>query len=175
MTSIHAPSRRPVLLAPGQGEARWLGGHLLDWKLHGRDSGGQLAAVETVIPRGQEPPLHVHEHDDELFYVLEGEATFICGDEESTGGPGSTALLPRGVPHTLRVETETVRALVVMTPVRAGAVLRDAERAGDEPLAARRSPPTSTPRRSRPRWPRWACGSWGRRRAASAAPAAAGT
>ena len=116
MTSIHAPSRRPVLLAPGQGEARWLGGHLLDWKLHGRDSGGQLAAVETVIPRGQEPPLHVHEHDDELFYVLEGEATFICGDAESTGGPGSTAYLPRGVPHTLRVESATVRALVVMTP-----------------------------------------------------------
>ena len=116
MTSIHAPSRRPVLLAPGQGEARWLGGHLIDWKLHGRDSAGQLAAVETVIPRGQEPPLHVHEHDDELFYVLEGEATFICGDERSTGGPGSTAYLPRGVPHTLRAESETVRALVVMTP-----------------------------------------------------------
>ena len=116
MTSIHAPSRRPVLLAPGQGEARWLGGHLIDWKLHGRDSAGQLAAVETVIPRGQEPPLHVHEHDDELFYVLEGTVTFICGDERSTGGPGSTAFLPRGVPHTLRVETETVRVLVVMAP-----------------------------------------------------------
>ena len=77
-------------------------------------TGGAFTVFEECDP--VDTPLHVHEHEDELFYVLEGEATFICGDERSTGGPGSTAYLPRGVPHTLRAESETVRALVVMTP-----------------------------------------------------------
>ena len=70
----------------------------MDWKLQAAETGGTLSAAETIIPAGLEPPVHVHEHEDELFYVLEGELTVICGGRELRGGPGTVAFLPRRVP-----------------------------------------------------------------------------
>ena len=43
--------------------------------------GGTLAVLESTAPRGDQTPLHVHHHDDEAFYVLEGEVTLWAGDE----------------------------------------------------------------------------------------------
>jgi len=131
--TIPTTTAAPVLRAPEEGELRWFGGHLFDWKLFGDQSAGALSAVETTIPAGLEPPVHVHERDDELFYVLEGELTVICGGRELRAGPGGVAFLPRGVPHGFRVETETARAFVVITP----STPRPAFEGLDEPAPAR--------------------------------------
>jgi mannose-6-phosphate isomerase-like protein (cupin superfamily) len=76
--------------------------------LHARyqDTGGGFFAMEVeVAPGGGPPPLHTHPAC-ELFYTLDGELTFFRqdGDEvvEITGGPGTTAFIPGGVPHTYR-------------------------------------------------------------------------
>ena len=54
-------------------------------------------------PPGDQPPLHVHEREDEGFYVLEGELTLWAGDEPPVKlVPGEYALAPHGVPHTYR-------------------------------------------------------------------------
>ena len=63
--------------------------------------GGFFAMEVTVAPGGGPPPLHTHPAH-EFFYVLEGELTFFREDEEITGGPGTTAYIPGGVPHTYR-------------------------------------------------------------------------
>jgi len=34
-------------------------------------------------------PLHVHERDDEAFYILEGEYEIRCGEETFEAGPGT--------------------------------------------------------------------------------------
>jgi mannose-6-phosphate isomerase-like protein (cupin superfamily) len=44
----------------------------------------------------------VHEREDELFYVLEGEHVFRVGDREFAAGPGVVVFAPRGVPHAHR-------------------------------------------------------------------------
>jgi mannose-6-phosphate isomerase-like protein (cupin superfamily) len=62
-------------------------------------------------------PLHVHENEDELFYVLEGEHVFQVGDQEFHAGPGGLVFAPRGVPHAQRrVVPRTGRILVLTSP-----------------------------------------------------------
>lgn len=78
---------------------------------------GALTAVEFVAPKGFGPPVHVHRDEDELVLVLEGEVAFRSGDTEVIAGPGSTAYLPHGVPHTFQVLTETARMTSVTASV----------------------------------------------------------
>lgn len=48
---------------------------------------------------GYAVPLHVHEDDDEAFYLLEGELTLMSSDGETKAGPGAYVHLPRGAAH----------------------------------------------------------------------------
>ena len=79
-------------------------------------------------------PLHVHEHEDELFYVLEGEHVFQVGDQRFQAGPGRLVFAPRGVPHAQRrVEPRTGRILVLTSPAGFEGFFRElaeADRAG---------------------------------------------
>jgi quercetin dioxygenase-like cupin family protein len=75
-----------------------------------------LSVLDTVAERGQEPPMHVHEREDETFLVTEGRVTVWVGDEVVDAPAGSCLMLPRGVPHTFAVEGERARMLVICTP-----------------------------------------------------------
>jgi mannose-6-phosphate isomerase-like protein (cupin superfamily) len=60
----------------------------------------------TVAPGGGPPPLHTHPAH-EFFWTLEGELTYFREEAggtltEITGGPGTSAFIPGGVPHTYR-------------------------------------------------------------------------
>jgi len=44
-------------------------------------------------------PPHVHENEDEIYFILEGTAHFLLGDRVETAGPGDTVILPRGEFH----------------------------------------------------------------------------
>ena len=79
-------------------------------------TGGAFTLFEEVPPLA-DTPLHVHENEDELFYVLEGEHVFRVGDEEFPTGPGGLVFAPRGVPHAQRrVVPGSGRLLVITTP-----------------------------------------------------------
>ena len=69
-------------------------------------------------------PLHVHEREDELFYVLEGEHVIQVGDDEFPVGPGGVVFAPRGVPHAQRrVVPGEGRLLVLTVPGRPRRIL----------------------------------------------------
>lgn len=62
-------------------------------------------------------PLHVHDQDDEAWYVLEGALGFRLGGDKLEARPGSTVLARRGTPHTYwNAGTREARYLLVMTP-----------------------------------------------------------
>lgn len=67
------------------------------------DSGDMPSGVSffhSAIPAGAPgAPPHVHEHEDEIYYILEGTAHFLLGDRVETAGPGDTVILPRGEFH----------------------------------------------------------------------------
>jgi mannose-6-phosphate isomerase-like protein (cupin superfamily) len=63
-------------------------------------------------PPGLGPPLHVHEREDETFYVLSGTYDMQCGAEVVRVDAGSCVHLPRYIPHTFRNASDEPAALV---------------------------------------------------------------
>jgi quercetin dioxygenase-like cupin family protein len=41
-------------------------------------TGGAFSMVHQTTPPGHATPYHLHRNEDEAFYVLDGEFTFIC-------------------------------------------------------------------------------------------------
>ncbi|MEU5902980.1 quercetin 2,3-dioxygenase [Micromonospora sp. NPDC047527] len=107
----------PYLLRQDDGQAYWFLGNLVTLKATGADTNGKLTVAEFVNPPGFAPPLHRHQVEDEMFYVISGTARFLCGGEELEAGPGDFVLLPVGVPHSFVVGAdEPLRALQITTP-----------------------------------------------------------
>jgi len=99
-----------------QQDAFWWQGSHMTIRARAEDTGGSLGLVEGRFYKGFGPPLHVHSREDEAFYVLEGQIRFRQGEDEFVGGPGTWVWGPRGVVHAFRVESESARALVFVTP-----------------------------------------------------------
>lgn len=111
------PLRRPYVLRDGEGDALWFLGNLVTVKAAGKATRGRVTIVEFVNPPGFGPPLHTHQDEDELFYVLSGMATFRCDGEELPAAPGDFVHLPAGLAHTFVVgSTEPLRVLQITTP-----------------------------------------------------------
>lgn len=95
-------------------------------------TGGAFTIFEESDP--VDTPLHVHQHEDELFYVLEGEHVFQVGNQEFRAGPGGLVFAPRGVPHAQRrVVPRAGRVLVLTSPAGFEGFFRElaaADRAG---------------------------------------------
>ena len=76
-----------------------------------------IFAFEAFEPPGGGPPLHTHANEEEFFFVLEGEISFYVGGRVTRGGPGTTAFVPRGVPHCFKnTSRKNARVLVTFTP-----------------------------------------------------------
>lgn len=90
-----------------------------------------VVGVEDVPP-GYGVPAHVHDADDEFFYILEGELTVAGPEGKSTAGAGACVRLPRNVAHGFRnASASPARMLVVLTPgVQALEMFRHFDRAG---------------------------------------------
>jgi quercetin dioxygenase-like cupin family protein len=105
------------------------------------DTGGRFGLLEMVLPKGREPSRHLHRHDDEGFYVLEGRLTFYVGDEVLEAGPGAFVFLPHGVPHSYALATDEVRMLGIVAPGGLEGHFRDPRFA--EPAEAPTLPPSA--------------------------------
>ncbi len=76
--------------------------------------------------------------------MLEGRLTVRAGEQRFVLEPGAAAVVPMGVAHTFRVDSDTARVLVLSTP----AGLEDMIRDGSVPATAPTLPPSGTPRPS---------------------------
>lgn len=112
------------VLLPGTGEK--FGGFGSDaitirLETHGDDP---ITVVEDLSTDTEPAPLHSHPWD-EVVYVLEGELSLTCGDDTKTGGAGTMATLPRGVPHTLHVTKSPARFLMITVGAPSAPFLRE--------------------------------------------------
>jgi quercetin dioxygenase-like cupin family protein len=111
------PASGSKLIAPGAGHSVSVIGNPITIKIHGRDTGGAFAVVETVDAEGGGPPPHVHHREDEAFYVLDGEYELMCGGQTHRVSKGATAFLPREAPHAYKcLSAGGGRLLVTITP-----------------------------------------------------------
>ncbi|HET7851485.1 MAG TPA: quercetin 2,3-dioxygenase [Methyloceanibacter sp.] len=106
----------PIALRREEGEAVWFLGALAIIKASGEATGGRTAIIEILAPEGSGSPLHVHNREDEWFYVLEGELSLWVGGRLIKTSPGSFVYGPRGIPHTFMVTSPRARYLLVAQP-----------------------------------------------------------
>jgi mannose-6-phosphate isomerase-like protein (cupin superfamily) len=79
--------------------------------------GAYVVMAGSFPPDYPAPPLHLHPHTDEAFYVADGDATFLLGDREVPVTTGGLVFVPRGMPHTVRNSgTRPVRGLILISP-----------------------------------------------------------
>jgi quercetin dioxygenase-like cupin family protein len=127
----------------GKGEQLWFLGTLATIKVPGEASDGRFALIEFLFPRHASPPLHTHPQD-ESYIVQEGRLTVQAGEQRFELVPGSAAVVPMGVAHTFRVDSDTARVLVLSTPAGLELLVRD----GSVPALTPTLPPSETPRPS---------------------------
>jgi mannose-6-phosphate isomerase-like protein (cupin superfamily) len=78
-------------------------------------TGGAYRVMVGRAPTGEGPPMHVHPHTDEGFYIGEGEMQFVFADREVTAAAGTFVFVPRGVEHTAHI-TKPLRGLLIFSP-----------------------------------------------------------
>jgi quercetin dioxygenase-like cupin family protein len=64
---------------------------------------GACATWMHVSRPGFSPPRHIHEREDEIIHMLDGELRVWCDGTTFTVRRGDTATLPRGLPHSYLV------------------------------------------------------------------------
>jgi quercetin dioxygenase-like cupin family protein len=98
-----------MVLDAGEGRSLWHLGARMTFKALSDETENRFWAVEGLADSTMAVPLHTHSHEDEVWYVLEGEITFIVGDQERTVGAGAFAYIPRGTAHSFVVRSGTAR------------------------------------------------------------------
>lgn len=94
-----------------------VGGDLVHILVDSRCTGGASVLVHVVCAPGSGPPMHTHAREDELFYVIEGEMTFVLEGQETRGGPGTSVFARRGAPHRfVNRSSSPARFIVAITP-----------------------------------------------------------
>src|SRR5919109_3995798 len=76
---------------------------------------GAYRVLVGRAPVGEGPPMHIHPHTDEGFYVPDGELTFVFPHRQVVASPGTFVFVPRGIEHTAHV-TEALRGLIIYSP-----------------------------------------------------------
>ena len=110
--------QQPLVLAPDDGESVQIGSMGVRFMIDGERSGGGFSLVEhPIAPRALAAPMHVHEHEDEYSYILEGEVGVQVGDEVLVGRPGDLIFKPRGVWHAFwNASDAPARLLEIISP-----------------------------------------------------------
>jgi len=88
-----------VVVLPNSGQQLNIAGSQTLHKIKSSATNSVFSVVEFVTPPGKGVALHVHEREDELVYLLEGEIEVTLGNQKMKAVPGVMALLPRGIPH----------------------------------------------------------------------------
>lgn len=106
-----------VARKPGEGRMLSVVGDVYRFLAVGEDTNGKYALWEATVPPGAGPPPHVHSREEEGFYVLEGELTFLVGGERFIARAGMFANMAVGTPHSFKNESsKTARMLVFVAP-----------------------------------------------------------
>jgi quercetin dioxygenase-like cupin family protein len=116
MTELITPVTRSVISSPDTQAAIWFLGALSQVRLSGEQTGGAFSLRDNLARRGNASPVHVHDQEDETFFVLDGELRVVAGEDDYTAGPGTVAVLPRRLRHAYVVTSATARFLTLHIP-----------------------------------------------------------
>ncbi len=102
----------PIVVPPGEGHR--VGN--VEFLARSADTPRFTFGIIEIAP-GRELEPHVHPEEDDAFYIVEGEMTFLFGDRRVSAPPGTFVLVPPGVEHGFRNDRSApVRMLNIHAP-----------------------------------------------------------
>lgn len=76
-----------------------------------------LSVIQERMPPGTQEVKHYHEHSEQVFYILSGQATFYIDEEELTLEPQDSLHIPARTSHQIQNNSDQdVHFLVISHP-----------------------------------------------------------
>jgi len=107
---------KPIIRTVGREPASWVMTSRFTYLANPAETNNEFSLAHSLIDSAGAPPPHVHSREDEVFYILRGEAKFLVGDEEFMARAGDVVYLPRGIAHAPIPLTPEVEVLLLLTP-----------------------------------------------------------
>lgn len=96
--------------------SRAIPGALFHFLAGEKQTSGLFSLMYIEVHKGNEPPPHTHQREDESYYILEGSLRFWVGDKVIDAKAGDFVHLPRGIAHRFELQSECVKELMWITP-----------------------------------------------------------
>ena len=106
-------THKATLRPPAEGRTIAVVGDVYRFLATGEETNGKYAIWEAIVPPGGGPPPHVHSREEEGFYILEGEITFMIGEERLVATAGMFANMPVGTPHSFKNESNQPAKMII--------------------------------------------------------------
>ena len=90
--------------------------HTFSFLATGQDTNNDYTLIHCFFRKGYTPPPHYHIHEDESFFFFFFVIEFQAGDKKLTAGAGELVVLPKMIPHSFNLVTDTAKALLLITP-----------------------------------------------------------
>lgn len=133
----------PRTASVADGPAYWFLNSLNVVMATSESTGGAFSLVHHTAPPGHATPYHLHHVEDEAFFVLDGEFTFISDGKKTVLGPGGYIFLPRKIPHGIRCTGSAPSTMLILAMPGTGFVGMMTEMA--KPAEQRALPAPATP------------------------------
>jgi quercetin dioxygenase-like cupin family protein len=115
-TGQHPGWRKGWAMTADDAPAFWAVGTY--WRLLSSDAttDGRSTTFEELCPPGVVAPPHVHDNEEEAFFVLEGNLVFLLDDQEIDAPPGTYIHIAPGTRHGFRCDSEVGRVFNTLVP-----------------------------------------------------------
>jgi mannose-6-phosphate isomerase-like protein (cupin superfamily) len=106
MTEANIP-KNTIVLGKNQGRTYNMGNLTAVFKADEEETSEKYSVSEWWMDPGFDGVgAHLHEENEEVFYVLEGQVSFLTGDQWTTLGPGSFLRIPTNTLHDFKNESQ---------------------------------------------------------------------
>jgi mannose-6-phosphate isomerase-like protein (cupin superfamily) len=106
-----------LLVRADEGRTLHAFGHAIVVLLDGKQTAEKFTAFLNISPPGGGPGPHYHEREDEWFYIVEGQVSFLINGTWVDMFPGDCVYSPRGSVHAFKNKTnQPIRVFMTIAP-----------------------------------------------------------
>lgn len=113
---MNETGQKPLTSSVETVQSYWQMGILWSPLITTEQTSGVYSVMEQLMPACAGPPPHVHDHGEEIFYLLEGEIAMQLGEQVLVATQGQMVRVPAGTTHAFAVSSETARVLNFYVP-----------------------------------------------------------
>ncbi|TSD63349.1 cupin domain-containing protein [Inquilinus sp. KBS0705] len=103
----------PIVTGPNEGTTIAMAGNTYRMLVTGKQTGGEFAVMDFLIPPGGGPGPHAHANFQESFYVTEGEVEVKSEAGTYIAKKGSFVTIPKGgIVHQFKNKTDNMAQMI---------------------------------------------------------------